>query len=286
MCLRGLLPVNNVLTGFTTCTLLEHANIVKIPLDDDILGVHKSSSRTPHRRLSVDAPTQPVQAWEAVYSQGSINPSADIPGGFGFYLSGPTWFATQLADATEAIFSYRMMLEDGWEWAKGGKLPGISGGVGDMSYGCTGGRKEKRCQCFNARAMWRADGVAELYTYLPLTSGNKDRQLLVPPRALENADYGFSVGRGAFNLDSAVKSWVALAFRVKLNDVGVDNGEIELWFEGKSVVRLIELQLRESEESKIRGMHFQTFFGGHTPDWASPKDQRARFTDITGAIIQ
>jgi predicted Zn-dependent protease with MMP-like domain len=25
----------------------------------------------------------------------------------------------------EAIFSYRMMLQDEWEWVKGGKIPGV-----------------------------------------------------------------------------------------------------------------------------------------------------------------
>jgi hypothetical protein len=50
-------------------------------------------------------------------------------------------------------------------------------------------------------------------------------------------------------------------------------------------------------------MHFQTFFGGmllimqtvsslinllagHGEDWASPKDQRAWFADITGVIVR
>ena len=55
----------------------------------------------------------------------------------------------------------------------------------------------------------------------------------------------------------------------------------------------------------MMGMHFQTFFGGafvchsvivnfdldgdglgHTGDWASSKDQRAWFADVTGVIVE
>jgi hypothetical protein len=83
-------------------------------------------------------------------------------------------------------------------------------------------------------------------------------------------------------------------------------GEIQLWINGTSVINVSGLMLREDEASHIKGMHFQTFFGGrhfirpHRPfrvpmafifsgnksDWASPKDQKAWFADVSGAIIQ
>lgn len=71
---------------------------------------------------------------------------------------------------------------------------------------------------------FREEGEAELYTYLPLTEGNKRRQRSIPPKSIENSDYGFSVGRGAYCLNGAVGIWVALALRVKLNDIGMNNG--------------------------------------------------------------
>ena len=36
-----------------------------------------------------------------------------------------------------------------------GKLPGQFGGVGDLAYGCSGGRQDNRMQCFDLRFMWR-----------------------------------------------------------------------------------------------------------------------------------
>jgi hypothetical protein len=77
--------------------------------------------------------------------------------------------------------------------------------------------------------------------------------------------------------------------------------------DGKSVISVSGLVFRDKDgaDARIKGMHFQTFFGGtvtptlsscltsisnavlagHTPDWASPKDQKAWFADISAAII-
>ena len=121
--------------GFTTCKHIQHTKIQLFELDDHQLGVHKVSSRTTHKVVQPPFSTivnlgclpAPETAWEAFYPEGSINPSADIPGGFSFYLSGPQEFADRLETASEVVMSYRMMLQDGWEWKKGGKLPGEIG---------------------------------------------------------------------------------------------------------------------------------------------------------------
>jgi hypothetical protein len=108
----------------------EFAHVYQEALADKPLGVHKVSSKTKHALVTPPPPASPSQslptvAWEALYPTGSVNPSAPIPGGFGFYLCGPEAFAKALPDATEVIMSYSCMFEREWEWVKGGKLPGI-----------------------------------------------------------------------------------------------------------------------------------------------------------------
>jgi hypothetical protein len=39
-------------------------------------------------------------------------------------------------------------------------------------------------------------------------------------------------------------------------------GEIEVWLDGTSVIRADGLQLRESAECVVKGLHMQTFYGG------------------------
>jgi len=126
----SLFPVHDFILGFTT-TSISLPNLVHVALDDKELGIHKRNSRTSYPLvvppLTPPDPSLPTPelAWEAFYPKGSINPTAPIPGGFGFYLSGPPSFAEGITRANEVIFSYRMMLEPGWDWARGGKLPGI-----------------------------------------------------------------------------------------------------------------------------------------------------------------
>ena len=148
--LAHLLPVKEFLVGFTTSKYLVHPNLTQVALKDEELGVHKVSAKTTHQ--TVCPPSQPSNiissddehihahkpslAWEAFYPKGSINPAAAIPGGFGFYLAGPPTFAKELKKATEAVFSYRIMLQEGWDWVKGGKLPGVCGLHSSVIHSC------------------------------------------------------------------------------------------------------------------------------------------------------
>lgn len=133
MQVNPLIPIPDFEFGFTTCSHIQHPKIELIRLNDHQLGVHKVSSKTTHK--VVQSPNSsstnlghlpsPDTAWEAFYPEGSINPSAGIPGGFGFYLSRSQEFADRLETASEVVMSYQMMLQDEWEWKKGGKLPGV-----------------------------------------------------------------------------------------------------------------------------------------------------------------
>ncbi|KZV69804.1 polysaccharide lyase family 14 protein [Peniophora sp. CONT] len=256
-------------------------------LSDKALGVHKVTSGLTHNIVAppLPPPSSPAgsaSAWEAVYPAGSYKPSGPIKGGFGFYVSGAQHFRAALEQGVEeVVMGYEMLFEEGFDFVKGGKLPGAFGGSGDLAYRCTGGRKEDRCKCFDFRLMFRKDGAGELYAYAPLTENN-ERALLAVPGSRANNDYGMSVGRGLFAFTAGV--WTTVAIRVKLNTVGAENGQVELFIDGRSLFCVNGLTLREDPASRIKGMHFQTFFGGSTPDWASPREQRAWFAGVSGAV--
>ncbi|KAI0333233.1 hypothetical protein GY45DRAFT_1368496 [Cubamyces sp. BRFM 1775] len=286
-------PDARLLLGFTTLTLVTSPNISVVPLSDKDLGVHKVSHSTTHNLVHPPVPVNgdPSQlAWEAVFPEGSINPGNKTAplGGFGFYLRGPPAFAEALKDPAvngEVVMGYDVLFEENFHFQKGGKLPGIYGGVGDSAYGCTGGRQTDRCKCFNLRLMWRDLGDGELYAYLPQAERNTERLLEVPPRSIQQPDYGFSVGRGAWRFPSG--RWTRITERVRLNDLGEQNGEIEVFIDGNSVLLATGLVLRTQEgpDARMQGLHLQTFFGGSSPEWASPKTQRAWFANVSGAIL-
>ena len=102
--------------------------------------------------------------------------------------------------------------------------------------------------------------MGELYTYLPPKYAANKRVCNVPPLSECNPTYGASVGRGSF--DFKIGEWNQISERVRLNDVGKANGEVELFANGKSMFSVTGLVLRDNADGKFRGMQMQSFFGG------------------------
>lgn len=131
----GLFAVSppRILLGFTTSHIADSPPVSVVPLTDKALGVHKVTSATTHNLVQPPIPVDRDDsqcAWEALYPEGSINPgNKTVPaGGFGFYLRGPPEFAHALnhpATGAEVVFGYDVLFEEGFDFRKGGKLPGI-----------------------------------------------------------------------------------------------------------------------------------------------------------------
>ena len=108
-------------SGFTTASDVSVAGVAEIDLSDSSLNVIKVQSGMTHNVVSQNGKT----AWEAVYPEGSWNPSNTPLGGFGFYLGGSDAFKSAIdGGARQVMFSYSVMFEDEFEFNKGGKLPG------------------------------------------------------------------------------------------------------------------------------------------------------------------
>ncbi|EAL19065.1 hypothetical protein CNBH1670 [Cryptococcus deneoformans B-3501A] len=191
--------------------------------------------------------------------------------GFSFYSSG-AHSGVEVDSAREVALSYAVYFEEGFGFNKGGKMPGLYGGTSlSEAKSCSGGRTTDRGSCFSARLMWRTDGAGEIYDYLPVSYTGTDD------------GYGESIDRGAFTW--ATGRWQTVAMRVKLNDVGQANGEQELFVDGQSVINISGVTFATEEDTAIFGIMAQTFFGGHTSEWASPKDQNLYFKDWTLTVL-
>lgn len=103
--------------------------------------------------------------------------------------------------------------------------------------------------------MWREDGKGELYGYFP--TANKAKKFC---EGQCGNKFGASLGTGAWKFTPG--EWVTLTERVKLNDIGESNGEIEVSVNGKSEILKTGITLRQSDAGKIRGVMIHTFFGG------------------------
>lgn len=255
-------------------------------LSDAALGVVKVTANLTHNVVAAPG-TAPAntKAWQALYPKGSYSPSAtDAPrGGIGLYYPGPAGANWSDPASTQILFSYGVYFPTGFQFVKGGKLPGPYGGANeDTSYACSGGRQEDRDQCFDLRLMWRSNGAGEIYAYIPELASNNATVSKLKGTVIDS-NFGISVARGAFKF--ATGDWTVVAQRVQLNDVGQANGELELFVNGVSVIHATGLIIRQQATSVFRGVHFQTFFGGSDSTWASPVDQQVFFAGMSGAVI-
>ena len=60
---------------------------------------------------------------KAFYPEGSYTFTHAVKGGFSFYATGPD--SVDLSKAKEATLSYSVYFEDGFDFQKGGKIPGF-----------------------------------------------------------------------------------------------------------------------------------------------------------------
>ncbi|KAI0373151.1 hypothetical protein BV20DRAFT_977747 [Pilatotrama ljubarskyi] len=271
--LKKLFPVSHS-AFWTTSTASPDA----LPLDDSTLGVTSLLKALSHDY--VKAPDGKY-SMKATYPAGSYTFTHQPQGGLSFYATGPN--SVSLDNAKEATLSYSVYFEDGFAFNKGGKLPGFYGGDdATTAISCSGGRRDNGC--WSTRFMWRTDGAGELYTYLPPSFDANKAVCNVAPFSTCNDVYGASVGRGAFAFKPGTRTTIGQ--RVRLNDVGQENGELELFVEGKSVFTVKGLVFRDAAAGRIRGIQMQTFFGGSDSSWASPKDQSTYFSDFSVAVTE
>jgi hypothetical protein len=155
-------------SGWTTSTS-SFPNVRNLPLRDDALGVNRVSGGTfnnaskpshnthctigtSHNVVQINGRT----AWEALYPKGSMNPSSNIRGGFGFYLDGPdSW---NIEAAREVTFSYAVMFQNDFKWQKGGKLPGLCMNISSLAIVSLLTRGSWRYRRSRLRLLWRTQG--------------------------------------------------------------------------------------------------------------------------------
>lgn len=264
-----LFPVGQGSASWTTCNDSSSALSFSGALEPLTAGNLPATSNSPDGQSSLIAN----------YPSGTVDISANS--GFSFYTEGEH-NSVSVEGAKEVLFSYSAFFQSGFQFNKGGKMPGLYGGTSlAEAKSCSGGRQDARGQCFSARMMWRRNGAGELYNYFPTNqTGN---YCSTPPLSVCDPTYGDSIGRGSFTWSTG--SWTTVAQRLKLNDVGASNGEQELFVNGDSVLSLSGLQISVENDTKFYGIMAQTFFGGHDSTWASPQNQSVWFKDWSLAVL-
>ncbi|EPQ50624.1 hypothetical protein GLOTRDRAFT_50303 [Gloeophyllum trabeum ATCC 11539] len=247
-------------------------NITYFPSGQDNLHIVSPSSNQTNSTgvLSISSftnlnLTDDDSALELFYPAHSINPGNSPQGGAEFYAQ-----PLDLSNASSVTLEYSVFFPDDFDWVKAGKLPGIYGG----HTGCSGG--DDADDCFSTRLMWREGGLGELYLYAP-----RDKQAKsvceTPPQSVCDSEYGLSIGRGSFNFTKG--NWTHVRQTVTLNTPGMQDGAFVLEVNGQRAINGSEIFYRgfPGSDSNTKGGLLGTFFGGHEPEYATPKDQYTWF---------
>jgi len=190
------------------------------------------------------------------------------PGGTGGNpASGAQWKSIFGGKADTMFARYRFLVPDGFDWVKGGKLPGLCG-----SKCNTGGNVPTGTDGWSARLMWRAGASLVQYLYY----------------AGQGGEFGTDVvwKRNGAPIVVETGKWHEVQVKICLNTPGSgpgqgkSDGRVVGWYDGELAIDTTGFRFRDLDTMHIGQFYFSTFFGGSTDDFRPTKDERLFFDDF------
>ena len=190
---------------------------------------------------------------------------------------GAQWRLNLDGDHEELYLSYRVKFESGFDFVRGGKLPGLGGGTTPTGNDTADGENG-----WTARMMWKTGFKGNAgspqqsqsniicYAQYAQSGPNNDGKK-------EDSSYLMNSRWSRSQLKAG--NWYQITQRIKLNEPGQANGVIQIWLDGKQVLNETTILFRTSNNLKIDIFYFSTFFGGGN-DWATSKDETVYFDDF------
>lgn len=192
-----------------------------------------------------------------LYPKGSVGPSQ----------GGAQWLVNLPKSFEELYVSFRVKFGTGFDFVKGGKIPGLGGGKNN-----TGGTKPTGTDGWSGRMMWRSGGDAVQYLYHP------------DQPTIYGEDLFWNIGGQKAWVPG---QWAEVEHRFVMNTPGQKDGIVQGWWNGALALERKNIRFRDVSTFAIDVFYFSTFFGGSTSDWAATKDEHTYFDDFvisTGPI--
>jgi len=164
----------------------------------------------------------------------------------------------------EAYLRYYVKFEKGFDFRKGGKLPGLMGG--GNSWKRSGGDQPIGNNGWTLRFMWVENGKLIVYAYVPKSQNGKWGEELWG----QGIECDFSAEPG---------EWICIEQFVNVGTPDNDDGKLKVWINGVEKVSIHDLRFWdvENNDGRIGGFYFSTFHGGNTKDWSPLNDSFAQF---------
>lgn len=184
---------------------------------------------------------------------------------FGNEKSGTQWITYLDRTYERLVLSYDVKFEKGFEFVKGGKLPGLIGGhqAEHPHATLTGGHKPNGKDGWSARIMWRRNGHIVQYVYHPDQPKNYGEDF---PWIIRGEPVKFLPGH-----------WHNVKTEIVMNTPGMNNGTMRSWFDGELALNIRNLRFRDIDDFGIDALYFSTFFGGDDATWSPSVPMHAYF---------
>jgi hypothetical protein len=178
-----------------------------------------------------------------------------------------------------ATLQYQVYFPSDHAWGKGGKIHGTMGANSWTLGGkrCNGGVRYDNCH--STRIMFRRNGAALLYLYAPTKC--QERMCAKYPDRIQpwccqpTFPYGIELDTGVVSF--RVGAWNNVSVTTVLG-VG-DTSNVTLRINGRATT-VVNIPMQLGNDQSIRATLFQTFYGGHTPDWYPEHDTYAIFRNF------
>jgi len=229
-------------TGAAQAGTLQDGAVVHF---DHILGLYSKGQYTKDFGVPVYAHMERAEIVALSPSHKALR--VVTPGGAWGATNSGAALKTQLpgCDAYSLAYQVRFGETDstGFDFNKGGKLPGLCGGR------CNTGGKRPTGDGWSARYMWRPAGQLVIYLY------HVDQQ----------RDYGDDL---PLHVTVELGKWYTLKQYIKLNTNDLKNGVLQVWVNDQLVLDRDDLRYRLGDQAPIDHFLCSHFFGGHDASWA------------------
>jgi hypothetical protein len=185
--------------------------------------------------------------------------------------NGNNLFVSLPKNYDKACISYDIRFDSNFEWAYGGKLPGLEGVAPGVSPSTPSGGNSTT-QGWSGRMMWLGPGS---YSWAGPT--NMAVSYMYHPG--QSSQYGDNV---KFNKPFVAGTWHTIKQCYTMNTVGKSDGILQGWMDGQQTVNFNNYVYRTRSDVHISHLMFSLFRGGGTMDWAS---KRNGYVDIDNMVI-
>jgi hypothetical protein len=165
--------------------------------------------------------------------------------------------------------------EKGWPWSRGGKVHGLTVGHGPAG----GGRRSATSASF--RVMWKPEGGAVAYVYLPYKLRQDDKYYKFTGQGRKDdhtrgdgskPTFGTGLFHDDFHNALRVGQWNHVEIGIKLNTFDAKgqpraDGVAAMVVNGRTA-SFDKIKWRGRRDIKIEAVEFGTFAGGPDPMWA------------------